>query len=414
MNNPVFIRRFAEERLLEALDDSPVVLIHGPRQAGKTTLAQMVGKTINATYISFDDPALAQAAKSDPLGFVSDLPNPSILDEVQRVPEIFSAIKLVVDRDRVPGRFILTGSSNILLLPKLSDSLAGRMDIQRLHPFSQSELRGTPSDFIDKLFKPTYKIETRPRLANELVKRVFAGGYPSALIRKKEHRRQAWYNDYIQTIIQRDMGQIAEINQLEALPQLLKMAASHTSQLINISDLAAPFQLSRPTIRNYMTLLSNVFLLEELPPWHSNRLKRLIKTPKLHMGDSGLLVAIQGMTEDGLREDRKFFGQALETFIFQELRRQASWQEYPIDFYHYRDKDKAEVDIVLQQGEQRIAGIEVKASATITNSDFRGLRKLQASAGKYFKTGAVLYDGEATVPFGKGLWAIPIRRLWEG
>ncbi|MDN5874682.1 MAG: DUF4143 domain-containing protein, partial [Sinobacteraceae bacterium] len=203
------------------------------------------------------------------------------------------------------------------------------------------------------------------------------------------------------------------ISSLDVLPRLLAAAAAQTACLQNVSELAAPFQLSRQTIRDYFTLLQRVFLVEALPPWYSNRKKRLIKTPKLHLGDTGLACALLGVDADALTADRTLLGQLLETFVFQELRRQASWHESALTFFHFRDKDRAEVDIVIERGTRSLAGVEVKAAATVTNADFRGLRKLKAAAGKRFAAGVVLYDGETCASFGDGLYAVPLRLLWE-
>jgi predicted AAA+ superfamily ATPase len=405
--------RFAEARLVEALADSPVVLVHGPRQCGKTTLARGVGDRRRFAYFSFDDDVARAAATADPVGFVDDLPERVILDEVQRVPGLFTSIKRVVDRHRTPGRFLLTGSANVLLVPTLSESLAGRMEILRLHPLSQSELLGRASRFIDTVFGGRFKARAFERLGHALVERVVAGGYPAALARVTPRRLTAWYRDYAETIVQRDVRDLARISSLDTLPRLLSVAAGQTSRLLNTSDLSAPFQVSRPTIRDYVTLLERVFLLEELPPWHVNRMSRLVKTPKLHLGDTGLACALLGLDAAALAKDRATFGQMLETFVFQELRRQASWHEDDVRFHHYRDKDDFEVDIVMERGGRELVGIEVKASATVTSGDFRGLRKLAALAGDRFVAGVVLYDGESSVSFGERQFAVPVRSLWE-
>lgn len=406
-------KRLAEPALAEALADSPVVLVHGPRQCGKSTLARMLGDKRGYTYLSFDNVVTRGAAEADPIGFVDGLPERAILDEIQRVPGLFTSLKAAVDRDRRPGRFLLTGSANVLLVPKLADSLAGRMAIQRLHPFAQCELSGKPSAFLDHLFAAQFPTRKLARLRDELPARIVAGGYPPALARPEGRRRDNWYRDYIDTLVQRDVRELARISALDALPRLLRMAASRTAQLFNLSDLASSFQLSRVTIGDYVTLLEHVFLLERLPPWHSNRSSRLVKTPKLHLGDSGLACGLLGLDAAALAADRARLGPLLETFVYQELRRLASWHERGHGFYHFRDRDRVEVDIVIERGAAQLAGVEVKAAATVTAADFRGLRKLRDVAGKHFACGVVLYDGETCAPFGDGLYAVPLRMLWE-
>lgn len=406
--------RYAEPRLLEALTDTPVVLIHGPRQCGKTTLAKHVGATVHGyTYLTFDDDVVLAAALEDPVGFVGGLPERTILDEVQRAPSLFLAIKTAVDRHRIPGRFLLTGSANVLLVPRLSDSLAGRMEIVRLHPLSQCELAATQPYFLERLFADAFPTGPADRLGPELTERIVAGGYPAALARSAPNRRASWYRDYIETQIQRDIADFARIRAFDVLPRLLSLAAGQTARLINFSELAGPFQVSRPTIQEYVTLLERIFLVDVVLPWHSNQLSRLVKTPKLHVGDTGLASALLGYDAAALANDRAVFGQLLETFVYQELRRQASWRTEPISFYHLRDKDGIEVDLVVERGARELAGIEVKASATVTSSDFRGLRKLKETTGVRFRAGIVLYDGEYGVSFGERLHAVPIRWLWE-
>jgi hypothetical protein len=344
---------------------------------------------------------------------VDDLPERVVLDEIQLAPGLFVALKRAVDKRRTPGRFILTGSANVLLAPRLSDSLAGRMEVLRLHPLAQCEVAGTRSTFLEILFSDAFKTRTCDRLGTELADRVAAGGYPAALVRAAPRRRAAWYREYVEALVQRDVRDMARISSLHVLPRLLTFAAGQTARLLNASDLAAPFQLSRPTIQDYVTLLERVFLLDILPPWHSNRLSRLIKTPKLHVGDTGVACSLLGFEPETLARDRSRLGPLLETFVFQELRRQASWQERPIAFHHFRDKDGVEVDIVLECGAQEVAGVEVKASATVTPADFKGLARLRDATSPHFLGGVVLYDGEQCASFGERLHAVPIRALWE-
>jgi uncharacterized protein len=405
--------RYLAPRLRESLADTPAVLIHGPRQSGKTTLARTFGEPRGYRYVSFDDEAITKAAQNDPIGFVAELPKRTILDEVQRVPEIFTSLKTVIDSRRSAGRFILTGSANVLLIPKLADSLAGRMGLLRLHPLAQCELGGARPQFLDALFRAKFRSSLAEPLGVTLAERIVAGGYPAALSRRTPARRRAWYRDLVETQIQRDVRDVTRVHSFEALPRLLALAAAHTARLINISDLAAPFQISRQTIHDYVTVLERIFLLERLAPWHNNRLSRLVKTPKLHMGDSGLACALLGIDAAALHRERERLGPLLETFVLQELRRQGSWRADPVEFFHYRDRDDFEVDIVLEFGSSAVAGIEVKAAATVVEADFRGLRKLREAAGRQFRSGVVLYDGTATVDFGEGLFAVPLRRLWE-
>ena len=420
------------------------MLIHGPRQCGKTTLAQFTcapsyltwagdrptlgGSGLawgysredrDYTYFSFDDPIARDGARADPTGFVAALPERTVLDEVQRVPELFEAIKISVDRHRVPGRFLLTGSTNVFLVPQLSDSLAGRIQIVPLHPLSQYELAGRsdPSrpdaNFLTALFGDGFPAFRCERLGGQLVEKIVAGGYPAALQRPTARRSANWYRDYVEALVQRDVRDIARVRSLDVLPRLLRAAAAQTARLFNLSSLASPFEISRPSIGDYVTLLERLFLLERLPAWHGNRLKRLVKSPKLHLADTGLAAALLGADANALAADRTLLGQFLETFAFQELRRQASWQETPIRFFHFRDKDGAETDIVMEQASGAVAGVEVKAAASVNRNDFRGLRKLQKAAGDRFVGGVVLFDGETAIPFGDRFHAVPMSRLWK-
>lgn len=409
-----FYPRLVRARLAEALTESPVVLLHGPRQCGKTTLARGLGDDGGRRYVTLDDAATLAAVRADPGGFVLDIEGPVTIDEVQRVPELFLAIKQSVDRDRRPGRFLLTGSANALFVPRAADSLAGRMEIVRLHPLSEVEIGRQQPGFLDRVFAGGFKMAQGERLGPKLADLIVRGGFPESVRRQTARGRNTWARDYLTAIIQRDVRELSRIQRIDLLPRLLELAAGQTARLVNVSEIAAPFGVSRNTVRDYLTLLRQVFLVEELPAWHANRLKRLVKAPKVHVTDSGLACALLGIDADDLREDRTLLGQLLETFVVQELRRQVSGWEHDVRFSHYRDKDKYEVDVVMERGPNRIVGIEVKAAATLRDSDRRGLERLRDAVGKRFRCGVLLYDGETLVPMGDRIYAIPLQMLWSG
>lgn len=405
--------RLVQRLLDEAIRDSPVVLIHGPRQSGKTTLARTFLEPLGYTYYSFDTESMLNAASADPEGFVADLPDKVILDEIQRVPQLFRSLKYQIDQNRQPGRFVLSGSANILLLPQLSDSLAGRMEVLRLHPLSQTELQQSTGGFIDHLFSSD-RLDTRllssERLGDVLAQRIVAGGFPAALARSREPRIQRWYSDYVSSVLQRDISELASIASIDAIPRLFSIIASNTSRLLNVAELASPLSISRPTIKHYVSLLEAIFLVDILPPWHKNLAQRLIKTPRLFCTDTGIACASLRQNTTSLRSMPELYGRMVETYVVQELKRMSSWMDEAIEISYYRDKDGFEVDAILES-QGRLVGIEVKSSSTVTTSDFRGLRKLKSLAGSEFHRGIVLYDGAQALSFGDSMYAIPIGAL---
>ena len=402
--------RWIEQRIREDLSDTRVVLLSGPRQAGKTTLAKKVAER-GARYLTLDDANTLAAARSDPTGFVRGLDRATI-DEIQRVPELILAIKQSVDEDPRPGRFLLTGSANLLTIPRVADSLAGRMAIIDLFPLSVSEVQKHQPHFLKAAFQGRVPESKKPLIGEELMKVVLAGGYPEARARKGWSRQRAWCLDYARAVVERDVRDIAQVEKLQQLPRLLRALAHHSGQLLNYSKLGAPLGLSHVTTQKYAGIFEQLFLTRVLPPWSNNELSRLIKTPKLHFLDSGLLAALRELSPAGLAADRGPFGALLETFVFSEVLKAASWSDQRFSFSHYRDKEQNEVDIVVEDQERKIVGLEVKASATVSSSDFAGLRKLSEAAGKRFTSGLVLYDGNTLIPWGPNLWAAPISSLW--
>ncbi len=405
------IPRHAARQVATALADTPVVMVNGPRQCGKTTLVR--GFAVDGRrYVSLDDETALGAARDDPAGFLRPLDR-AILDEVQRAPELLRAIKLSVDHDRRPGRFLLTGSADLLTLPTVSDSLAGRMEVVTLLPLSQAELQRTTSRFIDQAFAGKTLEVIEAASGEKLVQRVLRGGYPEMLRRADPARRRNWARDYIAAIVQRDVRDISSIERLDVLPRLLRILAQHSGQLTNFTQLGGQIGLDEKTARKYLGVLEQLFLVRRLDPWHHNRLSRLLKTPKLHFLDSGLLAALLGVTSERVVGDRMLLGVLLETFVFTEVLKLSAVSERQITVYHYRDKDKNEVDIVIEDESGGVVGLEIKSSATVRPADFAGLRKVAAAAGRKFRLGVVLHDGDAVTGFGERLVAAPISSLWR-
>ena len=402
--------RFIEDRIHEALTNTRVVLVSGPRQSGKTTLARRIAAR-KIPFLTLDDKTTLDAASADPVGFVRGLDR-AVIDEIQRVPDLLLAIKTGVDADLRPGRFLLTGSANLMTVPRVADSLAGGMTVARLLPLAQAELQGKPSGFLERVFRGRVPEIADVVVGDDLIERVLAGGYPEALTRSRWSSRQDWYLDYIAAIVQGDVRDIAQFEKLPLMPKLLRVLAEHSGQLLNYSGFGAPLGMNHPTTRRYAGVFESLCLLHSLQPWYSNTLKRLTKTPKLHFLDSGLLAALKDITPDRLRRDKSPFGPVLKTFVLAELLKLASWSLDRYEFSHFRDKERKEVDIVIEDRRGRVVGIEVKASATVTRGDFAGIRRLSEACGDRFTLGLVLHDHERIVPFGERLLAAPISALW--
>ena len=354
---------------------------------------------------------MLDAARSDPVGFVRGLDR-AIIDEVQRAPGLMLALKESVDADRRPGRFLITGSADLMTLPRIADSLAGRMKVMRLFPLAQCEMRGANSGFLSAAFAGEVPPVAKAMIGDDLVTAVLAGGYPEALTRLSWVRRQDWYASYVEAIVQRDVRDVAQLDQLQQMPKLLRVLGEHASQLVNYSGVGAALGMNHVTTQKYVGVFESLFLVRTLPPWHDNQLKRLTKTPKLHFLDAGLLAALRDLTPDRLRADRTPFGALLETFVLAELQKLASWFDGRLEFSHFRDKERNEVDIVIEDRRGRVVGIEVKAAARVTDSDLAGLRKPADACGERFVLGLVLHDHDKVVPIGSKLAAAPISALW--
>lgn len=407
-------QRFLGTPLRQALRDRPVVLLTGARQTGKSTLAlQTAGARHGMAYVTLDDATMLAASKADPEGFVRSFRGAVVIDEVQRTPELFLAIKAAVDRDRRPGRFLLTGSANVMTLPRASESLAGRMEILNLWPLSQGEIDGSKEAFVDALFsRRSDAFSARPQPWRRMLERMLRGGYPE-VVRLAAGRRGAWFGSYLTAILQRDVRDLAHIEGLTQMPRLLALLASRVTSPLNFADLSRAVAIPQSTLKRYLTLLEATFLLHPLPAWLGNLGKRLVKTPRIMLNDTGLLAHLIGTDWRRLAEDRTLAGHLLENFVFLELRKQSAWSRARPAFFHFRMQTGQEVDLVLENSAGQIVGVEVKAAASVAGSDFLGLRALASEAGERFVRGLVLYDGERSVPFGPGFVAAPLSAIWE-
>lgn len=400
--------------LRAALADTPVVFVAGARQTGKSTLVQAHARHEGRwTYRTLDDLGHLASARSDPQGFVESLGDRGIVDEVQRVPALILPLKASVDRDRRPGRYILTGSANVLALPRIAESLAGRMEVLTLWPLGQAELEGVAPAFVDACFqgRPD-RLELQALGRGDLVGRMLRGGYPEAVGRLGEQARARWFDAYLSTVTQREVRDLAAIEGLAELPRLLQAVAARTGGALNVADLGRHLGLNQVTLKRYLTLLETLYLLVRLPPWFENLGKRLARSPKLYLNDAGLLAHLAGVDEQALRHRPAYVGPLAETFVVNELVRTAPASAARPRLFHFRTSAGQEVDVVLENRRRELVGVEVKAGVTVTEADFKGIRALQELVGARLRSGVVLHAGREFLPFGPRLWAAPIQALW--
>jgi len=388
-------------------------MLVGARQTGKSTLAETLVEDGKASYATFDEPRFLSAARADPARFVEDLGEMAVLDEVQRVPEIFLPIKASVDRDRRPGRYLLTGSANPLFLPEVSEALAGRMEILTLWPFSQAELEGRDGGaFTELLFGSQSPTAHSPVGRGDLAARIARGGFPEAVERTDEERRSRWFANYLTTILERDVRAIADIARLEELPDMLTALALRSRGPSNRSALSQDLGIPVSTFDRYLLLLERIYLVRRLPAWHNRLGPRLVKSPKLLLCDSGLLCHLLQWDEKHLASDPASFGLALEGFVGMELVKAADIGGGSIRVLHYRTSKGAEIDFLLEAGDRRLAAVEVKGSSSIDAGDFRQMARLRDSSGSRFVRGVVLYSGDRVLSFGDRLEGWPVSLLW--
>lgn len=406
---------------MEALSDTPVVFLRGARQTGKTTLVKQLAEAPagegSRQYISLDSATALAGALEDPTGFLQGLKKPVVIDEAQRASALMLAIKEDVDRERQAGRYLLTGSANILTLPGIADSLAGRMEVLTLYPLSQGEIAGLQEDFISTLFAKEFLLEhtNKTLLTREkLLEAIALGGYPEVLSRSNPKRRTAWFDSYITTLVERDIRDISNIQDISGLIRLLRLLGVRSGTLYNQAELSRSVGMPASTLGRYIPLLEALFLVWFLPAWSSNLSKRLVKSPKVHISDSGLACHLCGADEDRLANDSIMAGRLLESFVVGELLKQNSWTEHPVSLYHYRSQSGEEVDVVLEDRAGRVAAVEVKLAASVASHDIKGLASLRDALGDHFVRGVIMYTGQDIMPMGDRIYAVPVEVMSNG
>lgn len=403
------LARRLEAVVTQTMEERPAVLVVGARQVGKSTLVRQLVARQRGSYLTLDDPAALAAARRDPTGFVAGLPRRAVIDEVQLAPELLRVIKRSIDDDRAPGRFLLTGSANVLTLPRVAESLAGRLTPLTLWPLSQGELAAHRETFLHRLLgsdEPAWP----PAPADDVIARVLRGGYPEPATTSID--RRAWFNAYVATMLTREVRELASIDGLAVLPPLVELLAARTAGLLNTSDLSRGTGIALTSLRRYVTLLEAMLLVRLVPAWTGNPARRLAKAPKVMFVDSGLAAHLADVDAARLAASPTQLGPLLENFVFAELAKQASWHPRAVHFSHFRTHAGEEVDLVLESS-RRVIGVEIKATATPAGEMFRGLRALAEAAGDRFARGVLLYRGTSVLPFGDKLHAVPLAALWS-
>lgn len=408
-----FIERNIRPAVIEALSEARAVCLLGARQVGKSTLAHAIAAREHpAEYLTLDEETTRRAAQEDPTGFIARVSGPTVIDEVQRAPDLMLAIKERLDTSSERGQFLLAGSANILTLPTIADALPGRVDYVRLWPFSQGELAESRESFIDRLFAGEVPhIDDAAVGSGAYAARIVTGGFPDAQDRSARGRAR-FFNSYVSSILGRDLQDIASVRNTDSVKHLLRLNAARSANLVNSRAVASELGVDHKTVAAQTQILEDLFLVSRLPPWHVNLGSRQVKTPKIHMADTGLLTHLTNVNAARIAQSPTLAGPIFETFAAMELARQCDWAESPASLFHYRDKQQREVDIVLELGSGEIAGVEIKTAASVRAKDFAGLHHLRDKLGAQFKMGVVLYTGKRTLGFGDRLAAVPLCGLW--
>jgi predicted AAA+ superfamily ATPase len=409
------VPRHAGARVAEALADTRIVTVEGPRQAGKSTLCTDIARAHGMRAVTLDDADVRRAANDDPAGFVAGLGERAFIDELQRAPDLVLALKAAVDRDTRPGRFLVSGSANLLLAPRIGDSLAGRVERVPLRPFTQAEIArvGVPS-WLDGLWEggeaPDIESEAVGGAAH--AKRILAGGFPAVLARRPP-RRRAWLSDYLGALVARDVPDLVSVRRPDLLPVLLRHLAASSGSLVSLRPIAQALAVDEKTVRAYVRLLELLYLVVAIPAWTAGIAGRAVRAQRLYIEDSALLAHLLDADATRVAGDPAVTGRAYETFVTMELARLLPYTQAEPRMYHWRSRHGEEVDVVLEDRRGRVVAIEIKAGATVGREDVRWLNRFRSLVGERFVAGLVLCTARRTAPLGERIWAVPIEGLWR-
>jgi len=406
------IIRWQTEGAREALKLRRVVVVSGARQTGKTTLSQQVIEEIG-DYRSLDDTFMLDYALSDPKGFVFNNTGTMVIDEIQKAPKLIPEIKLVVDKDKRPGQFLLTGSANILTLPAIGDSLAGRVKYMRLRPLTVGETLGKKPAFLNRAFNRDFPGRINGYNKENIFELAFCGGYPeAAAIDNFQHRRD-WHNDYLNTIIMRDLKDIANIRRQDDLKNLAGILASWSAKFMELSQITAALSINKITLDSYINTLVCMFMFEKVSPWLKTDYERVGKRPKFYSADTGIMTSALGWNPKDVIMNNDRSGKLMETFVFQELSAQVDL-ENKYNLFQYRDRLDREIDFLVERDDGALLGIEVKAGHSVSKDDFKSQKWFEENIVKFQKpyVGIILYSGDRTVSFEENMLAVPTAALW--
>jgi uncharacterized protein len=405
------IVRWQKATLENRLKVRRVVIISGARQSGKTTLAeQVVGKDF--IYHTLDDVLTLKTAMDDPHGFVDHKRGTMIIDEIQRAPILLLAIKKAVDQNKRPGEFLITGSAKISTLPHVAESLAGRVSYIRLRPFAQGEIAQKKPTFIKHAFSESLRGIKSSLKKQDIIEIALKGGYPET-IAMNHISRKLWHKDYIQTLIDHDLKDISNINEPGALKQLVTVLAAWSGKFIDATAISSSMELTRQTITRYIATLEAMFIVEKVPYWWQTDYERAGKHAKFFMNDSGLMASLLDWNPQNIALDSDKVGKLVETFVFTQLAALIEAQEDDYRLFHYRDRQKREIDFLIEGPGGSLVGIEVKSGSMVSKDDTKHMRWFKENiAKKRSFIGIVLYTGEHALPLGENFWAVPMQALW--